>query len=72
MVGITAPKKPHFRLLQSNPELKVMLVQCHEVIHPFTLQQLLRFSMVHDGSMMCSGQEKIILMGSVAEVWPTG
>ena len=33
MVGITSPKKPHFRLLQSNPELKVMLVQCHEVMH---------------------------------------
>ena len=31
-VGITAPKTPHFRLLQSNPELKVMLAQCHEVI----------------------------------------
>lgn len=33
MVGITAPKKPHFRLLQSNPELKVMFVQCREVNH---------------------------------------
>lgn len=34
MSGVTAPSKPQFRLLQSTPNLKIMLSQCHEVIPP--------------------------------------
>ena len=79
MVGITPPKKPHFRLLRSNPELKIMLVQCHEVIHtPLTCSNHSWIApwcgclVVHNGSMLHCVLVEQNTFYSVANIWATG
>lgn len=54
MVGITPPRKPHFRLLQPAPDLKVMLVHCQEVTHnpARSCNSLNVVSVVHHGAIM--------------------
>lgn len=64
MAGITPPTKPHFRLLQSTPDLKVMLVQCHEVIHnpAWSCNDLNVFPWWHDA--LCSWWHQAILVSA--------